>query len=249
MDIVYYLSMILLSVVIFILPITLLAIVVKPYLLNKRMKQQFSRGKIFGIGLASILVATFMLSAVMAATEPASVRQEREKAELQSKQQKEKDAKLQVEKVKKAREAELSKPKITIVVEKQAIPFPVEEKEDTNLPKGQTKIVQIGQNGEQTTNYEITTVKGVETARIVKSQAVSVQSIAQITAVGTYVAPAPAASSSSTGGGYMNSAGSHIPSPSSSPAGASAQCADGTYSYSQSRRGTCSHHGGVATWL
>ena len=29
----------------------------------------------------------------------------------------------------------------------------------------------------------------------------------------------------------------------------SAICRDGTYSYSQSRRGTCSHHGGVAQWI
>ena len=27
-----------------------------------------------------------------------------------------------------------------------------------------------------------------------------------------------------------------------------AVCRDGHYSYSQSRRGTCSHHGGVAYW-
>ncbi|MGA5565442.1 DUF3761 domain-containing protein [Streptomyces platensis] len=33
------------------------------------------------------------------------------------------------------------------------------------------------------------------------------------------------------------------------PAGASAQCNDGTYSYSAHRRGTCSHHHGVAFWL
>ncbi|MEU5697283.1 DUF3761 domain-containing protein [Streptomyces aurantiacus] len=33
------------------------------------------------------------------------------------------------------------------------------------------------------------------------------------------------------------------------PAGASAQCNDGSYSYSAHRRGTCSHHGGVAVWL
>jgi Protein of unknown function (DUF4236)/Protein of unknown function (DUF3761) len=33
------------------------------------------------------------------------------------------------------------------------------------------------------------------------------------------------------------------------PAGASAVCRDGTYSYSRSRRGTCSHHGGVSRWL
>lgn len=33
------------------------------------------------------------------------------------------------------------------------------------------------------------------------------------------------------------------------PAGATARCRDGTYSLSQHRSGTCSHHGGVATWL
>jgi uncharacterized protein DUF3761 len=27
-----------------------------------------------------------------------------------------------------------------------------------------------------------------------------------------------------------------------------AMCRDGTYSYSANRRGTCSHHGGVAEW-
>lgn len=33
------------------------------------------------------------------------------------------------------------------------------------------------------------------------------------------------------------------------PAGASARCRDGTYSFSEHHRGTCSHHGDVATWL
>ena len=33
------------------------------------------------------------------------------------------------------------------------------------------------------------------------------------------------------------------------PVGASAQCKDGTYSMSKTRRGTCSHHGGVSTWM
>jgi Protein of unknown function (DUF3761) len=33
------------------------------------------------------------------------------------------------------------------------------------------------------------------------------------------------------------------------PQGATAQCRDGSYSFSQHRRGTCSHHGGVAKWL
>lgn len=33
------------------------------------------------------------------------------------------------------------------------------------------------------------------------------------------------------------------------PDGATARCRDGSYSFSRHRRGTCSHHGGVAQWL
>ena len=33
------------------------------------------------------------------------------------------------------------------------------------------------------------------------------------------------------------------------PVGATAKCRDSSYSYSQHRRGTCSHHGGVSNWL
>ncbi|HEY5221143.1 MAG TPA: DUF3761 domain-containing protein, partial [Candidatus Paceibacterota bacterium] len=32
------------------------------------------------------------------------------------------------------------------------------------------------------------------------------------------------------------------------PYGATAQCRDGTYSFSLHRSGTCSHHGGVKRW-
>ena len=53
---------------------------------------------------------------------------------------------------------------------------------------------------------------------------------------------------------YTNVSGQTVHSPTytsdgSAPAGASAQCRDGTYSFSQHRSGTCSHHGGVARWL
>ena len=50
---------------------------------------------------------------------------------------------------------------------------------------------------------------------------------------------------------YTNSYGNRVQSPTyynSRPAGATALCRDGTYSFSQSRRGTCSHHGGVSRW-
>lgn len=56
------------------------------------------------------------------------------------------------------------------------------------------------------------------------------------------------------GKGYTNSKGQRVASPTRTPdnqppAGATAECRDGTYSFSQSRRGTCSHHGGVAKWF
>jgi uncharacterized protein DUF3761 len=63
-------------------------------------------------------------------------------------------------------------------------------------------------------------------------------------------APAPV----EAGRGYVNSRGQWIPSPTHTvdgrpPAGATARCKDGSYSFSQSSRGTCSWHGGVAEWL
>ncbi len=55
-------------------------------------------------------------------------------------------------------------------------------------------------------------------------------------------------------GHYRNVDGKIIHSPSHTagnrvPAGASAKCGDGSYSFSQHHRGTCSHHGGVEEWL
>ena len=42
----------------------------------------------------------------------------------------------------------------------------------------------------------------------------------------------------------------HRPVPANQPpAGATAQCNDGTYSFSTHHSGTCSHHGGVRRWL
>jgi hypothetical protein len=51
---------------------------------------------------------------------------------------------------------------------------------------------------------------------------------------------------------YTNVNGHEVRSPvhaRHAPRGASAQCEDGTYSFSEHHRGTCSHHGGVARWL
>ncbi|MHB8287461.1 MAG: DUF3761 domain-containing protein [Caulobacteraceae bacterium] len=50
---------------------------------------------------------------------------------------------------------------------------------------------------------------------------------------------------------YTNLSGHHVHRPmlaSRKPAGASAHCRDGSWSFSVHHRGTCSHHGGVAEW-
>ena len=77
----------------------------------------------------------------------------------------------------------------------------------------------------------------------------------------TYVAPVPGAqpgkpneSDLKEHGHYINKDGAVVHSPAHSvsgtaPNGASAQCRDGSYSFSQHRSGTCSHHGGVSKWI
>ncbi|HTV85450.1 MAG TPA: DUF3761 domain-containing protein [Dyella sp.] len=55
-------------------------------------------------------------------------------------------------------------------------------------------------------------------------------------------------------GNYVNRDGAIVHRPAhtvsgAAPAGASAQCRDGSYSFSLHHSGTCSHHGGVARWL
>ena len=51
---------------------------------------------------------------------------------------------------------------------------------------------------------------------------------------------------------YTNVSGHRVRSPvvsAQAPSGASAECRDGSFSFSEHRRGTCSHHGGVKRWL
>ena len=64
--------------------------------------------------------------------------------------------------------------------------------------------------------------------------------------------PSSATPDCTSNGTYVNRKGQTVPRPencSAPPKDATARCRDGTYSFSKSRRGTCSHHGGVAKWL
>jgi hypothetical protein len=53
-------------------------------------------------------------------------------------------------------------------------------------------------------------------------------------------------------GTYQGSSGDCVQDPTAAPSpppGATALCRDGTYSFSETRSGTCSRHGGVKQWL
>jgi hypothetical protein len=76
--------------------------------------------------------------------------------------------------------------------------------------------------------------------------AVAALAAAAALAAGATGAPSTAACKS---GYYKSVSGVCVASPSSNPAGATARCRDGTYSYSLHASGTCSHHGGVARWV
>ena len=89
----------------------------------------------------------------------------------------------------------------------------------------------------------------------VKQTAPTETTVVEKNAVPKAVQPAPAVVDTPTPCGsdyYRNVDGNCVHRPQaapSAPIGASARCRDGTYSYSQNHRGTCSHHGGVASWL
>ena len=88
-------------------------------------------------------------------------------------------------------------------------------------------------------------------AQLLVAEPQSPQSKSGSPATGSHASQRPK-SNCTDNGTYTNSKGQTVKRPencSTAPQGATAQCRDGTYSFSRSRRGTCSHHGGVAKWL
>lgn len=133
------------------------------------------------------------------------------------------------------------------------VAFTEERVEDNQLPQGQTKTLNEGVNGELTSTFDVVYTDGKEVGRSKVNEAVTRAAVNRHVAFGSYAAPAPAPvpgpNDNGGGSGYTNSDGNHVNSPGSNPNGATAICGDGSYSYSQHRSGTCSHHGGVAQWL
>ncbi|WP_153303562.1 G5 domain-containing protein [Plantibacter flavus] len=93
---------------------------------------------------------------------------------------------------------------VTEVTEVVEIPFAVTEVQDPDLDVGQVVVTTAGVPGQQTNTYRVTTRAGIEIARELVAQLVSVQPIAQVTSVGTRQPappPPPAPVAEPAGGG------------------------------------------------
>jgi hypothetical protein len=158
------------------------------------------------------------------------------------------------------------------ITKTQSLAFKITQQNDSSLAQGETQTLQAGHTGTRLIIYTATYKKNKLASCKHTGTKVSLNPVSAIVEVGTYVAPVvsviptPAVTSTPaptttvptnddtdcTNGTYVNSDGNTVCSPetsSSVPSGATAQCVDGTYSFSQHRSGTCSYHGGVASWL
>ncbi|HKX24269.1 MAG TPA: G5 domain-containing protein, partial [Candidatus Saccharimonadales bacterium] len=73
--------------------------------------------------------------------------------------------------------------------ESKELPFTTVTQDDTSLPSGQTQVTQEGQNGSETTTYEITLTDGVQTDKKQAGDPVIVKPVDKIVKNGTYVKP------------------------------------------------------------
>lgn len=128
----------------------------------------------------------------------------------------------------------------------QPIAFGTTTLEDPNLDQGVAQVDTKGVDGSRTITYEVTYSNGNIIDKKELTNEITTQPINEIIMKGTRQQQP-----SCPNGTYTNTYGNAVCRPyqsNGSPSGASAQCSDGTYSFSQSRRGTCSGHGGVAVW-
>lgn len=106
---------------------------------------------------------------------------------------------------------------VTRVDESESVPFESISVDDPNRDVGTSAVTTTGQAGTKVHTYEVTTTDGVETARTLVSETVTVAPVSQVTSVGTrvpYVAPAPVAAPApapAAGGCDSNYSGACVP--------------------------------------
>jgi hypothetical protein len=103
------------------------------------------------------------------------------------------------------------------VTQVETIPFPAQQQTDSAMLKGQSRIVQVGINGEKSLVFEVTLTDGTETKRVLKRETVTKQPVPQVTTIGSRVPPpaptpqpAPQASAKCVIKGNISSSGEKI---------------------------------------
>lgn len=101
-------------------------------------------------------------------------------------------------------EQNIKQPVVTTEVktESRTIPYESQTIEDGSLVKGTTQIRVIGVDGVKTIAHTITLTDGIETDRSTDEE-VTLAPVAQVTAVGTYIAPVAQSSEASSGAGIV----------------------------------------------
>ena len=200
-----------------------------------KQKKKFSAGKIVGLGLGGIVLLSVISNGVNNSSKSV---QDAQKHSVTT----------QPASTDLSKQATIDTTETKTEIKTEVIPFASTTANDATLSAGTQKVTVAGVNGEKQITYSVTFKNGVEKGRKVLSSTITRQPVNQITSVGTK----QAASLSCPNGTYVNSLGNTVCSPyesSGAPADATAICGDNSYSFSQSRSGTCSHHGGVAEWL
>jgi hypothetical protein len=240
MEAIYYIVGVLMMITLIGLVVALIVFLIKPNLLqrSKHVNRPIPRLAILGAGIATFFVVFIGYGSVLAATEPASVKQERiarEAAETKTRQDAERKTKEAAE-AERIREEEARKPIVKTETKTEIVNFESIEQQDNTLGKGQSRVAAEGVAGERTITYEVTYTQGKETTRKETKNEITKAPVAMVTQIGTYVAPPPPPV---------------VPTPApqiQSNVRTGAICNDGSPS-NATGRGACSHHGGVAYWL
>lgn len=191
MDTVYYTSGSLMTIIMVVLLVATVVLLIKPHLINQRkiIKHPLSRGKIVMIALLALTITTIGFGSVMAATEPDAVKQDRLRREAATQA---------------AQEAKQPVVKTETAVE--PIPFESTTQETALLPKGETRKLVEGINGETTITYTVTYINGAVSEKLETGRIVTKEPVTEVIEIGTYVAPvsAPVQSRSSSQGQNCN---------------------------------------------
>jgi hypothetical protein len=191
MDAVYYISGILMTICFIGLIMATLFFLIKPHILNKHklINKPVSRSVILIVGLASVFLTLFGFGTVMAATEPASIKEARTAQEAAAKQEVQQTEAAAAKE--RQRQTEAAKPKVKSETKTELIAFDSTEQQDGAITLGERQITIPGVNGERTITYDVTYTNGRETARKETKNEITKVPVTQVTHVGTYVYVAP----------------------------------------------------------